>query len=121
MMRRARPLICGARGHTVDRILRRGLGVLRGQGRRAGFVRDVSLELAEYGITVNTVAPGPIDTERFGPGLKKLNETVEYSPNHMTPLKRLGQPFEVAHAVLFLASDEASYVTGHTLAVTGGR
>ncbi len=86
-----------------------------------GFVRDVALELAEHGITVNAVAPGPIDTERFGPGLRKLNETVEYSPNHMTPLKRLGQPFEVAHAVLFLASDEASYVTGHTLAVTGGR
>jgi NAD(P)-dependent dehydrogenase (short-subunit alcohol dehydrogenase family) len=39
----------------------------------------------------------------------------------MTPLKRLGQPIEVAHAILFLASDEASYVTGHTLAVTGGR
>jgi NAD(P)-dependent dehydrogenase (short-subunit alcohol dehydrogenase family) len=49
---------------------------------------------------------GPIDTERFGPGLNKLNETVEY---HMTPPKRLGQPFEVAHAVLFLASDVASY------------
>jgi len=86
-----------------------------------GFVRDVALELAEHAITVNAVAPGPIDTERFGPGLKKLNETVEYSPNRMTPLHRLGQPFEVAHAVLFLASDEASYVTGHTLAVTGGR
>ena len=39
----------------------------------------------------------------------------------MTPLRRLGEPFEVAHAVLFLASEEASYVTGHTLAVTGGR
>ena len=86
-----------------------------------GFVRDVALELAEYEITVNAVAPGPIDTERFGPGLRKLNETVEYSPNHMTPLKRLGQPLEVAHAALFLASDEANYVTGHTLAVTGGR
>ena len=86
-----------------------------------GFVRDVALELAEHGVNVNAVAPGPIDTERFGPGLRKLNETVEYSPNRMTPLRRLGQPFEVAHAVLFLASDEASYITGHTLPVTGGR
>ena len=86
-----------------------------------GFVRDVSLELAEHGINVNAVAPGPIDTERTGPGLRRMNETVEYSPNHMTPLRRLGEPIEVAHAVLFLASDEASYITGHTLAVTGGR
>jgi NAD(P)-dependent dehydrogenase (short-subunit alcohol dehydrogenase family) len=86
-----------------------------------GFVRDVALELAEHAITVNAVAPGPIDTERFGPGLKELNATVEYSPNRMTPLHRLGLPTEVAHAVLFLASEESSYVTGHTLAVTGGR
>jgi NAD(P)-dependent dehydrogenase (short-subunit alcohol dehydrogenase family) len=86
-----------------------------------GFVRDVALELAEHAITVNAVAPGPIDTERFGPGLKELNATVEYSPDRMTPLRRLGLPAEVAHAVLFLASEESSYVTGHTLAVTGGR
>jgi NAD(P)-dependent dehydrogenase (short-subunit alcohol dehydrogenase family) len=86
-----------------------------------GFVRDVALELAEHGVNVNAVAPGPIDTERFGPGLRHMNETVEYSPNHMTPLRRLGEPIEVAHAVLFLASEEASYITGHTLAVTGGR
>jgi 3-oxoacyl-[acyl-carrier protein] reductase len=86
-----------------------------------GFVRDVALELAEHAINVNAVAPGPIDTEKFGPGLKRLNETVEYSPNRMTPLRRLGTPAEVAHAVLFLASEEASYITGHTLAVTGGR
>ena len=86
-----------------------------------GFVRDVALELAEHGVNVNAVAPGPIDTERFGPGLRRMNETVEYSPNHMTPLRRLGEPIEVAHAVLFLAAEEASYITGHTLAVTGGR
>ena len=86
-----------------------------------GFVRDVALELAGHGINVNAVAPGPIDTERTGPNLKKLNDTVEYSPNRMTPLGRLGQPVEVANAVLFLASPEASYITGHTLPATGGR
>jgi NAD(P)-dependent dehydrogenase (short-subunit alcohol dehydrogenase family) len=86
-----------------------------------GFIRDVALELAEHGINVNAVAPGPIDTERVGEALRRMNETVEYSPNRMTPLRRLGRPDEVADAVLFLASDEATYITGHTLAVTGGR
>jgi 3-oxoacyl-[acyl-carrier protein] reductase len=86
-----------------------------------GFIRDVALELAAYGINVNAVAPGPIDTERTGENLRHLNETVDYSPNRMTPLGRLGQPVEVANAVLFLVSDEAAYITGHTMAVTGGR
>ena len=86
-----------------------------------GFIRDVALELADHGINVNAVAPGPIDTERVGADLRKLDETVDYSPSRMTPMHRLGTPREVAHAVLFLASDEASYITGHTLPVTGGR
>ena len=86
-----------------------------------GFIRDVALELAEYNINVNAVAPGPIDTERAGAHLRRLNESVDFSPNRMTPLGRLGQPAEVANAVLFLASDEAAYISGHTLAVAGGR
>lgn len=86
-----------------------------------GFMRDLALELAEYNINVNCVAPGPIDTEIAGENLRKLNETVEYSPEKMTPLGRLGKPIEVANAVLFLASDEASYISGHTLSVAGGR
>jgi NAD(P)-dependent dehydrogenase (short-subunit alcohol dehydrogenase family) len=86
-----------------------------------GFCRDVALELAEYGIYINAVAPGPIDTERAGAKLRQMNETVEYSPNHMTPMRRLGQPIEIANTVLFLASDEASYITGVTLHATGGR
>jgi len=86
-----------------------------------GFMRDVALELAEFGINVNCVAPGPIDTDRVGPSLRRMNETVEYSPIRLTPLRRLGQPIEVANAVLYLASEEASYTTGHTLSVAGGR
>ena len=84
-------------------------------------MRDLALELAEYNINVNCVAPGPIDTEIAGTNLRKLNETVDFSPDRMTPFGRLGQPIEVANAVLFLASDEASYISGHTLAVAGGR
>ncbi len=86
-----------------------------------GFIRDVALELAEFNITVNAVAPGPIDTERTGPGLRRMDETVPFSPSKMTPLGRLGTPEEVASAAVFLASDEAGYVSGHTLAVAGGR
>ena len=77
--------------------------------------------LDQADITVNAGAPGPIDTERAGPGLRRLDATVERSPSKMTPLGRLGTAYEVAAAVLFLASDEASYVLGHTLAVAGGR
>ena len=86
-----------------------------------GFVRDVAIELAEYNIAVNAVAPGPIDTDRVGPGLRKLQETMTLGPMTLTPMGRLGEPAEVANAILFLLSDEASYITGHTLAVSGGR
>lgn len=86
-----------------------------------GFIRDVAIELAEFNITVNAVAPGPINTEVAGPILRDLDETVELGPIRLTPLGRLGEPIEVANAVLFLASDEASFISGHTLSVAGGR
>ncbi len=86
-----------------------------------GFMRDVALELAEFNITSNAIAPGPIDTERAGAALRQMNQEVEFSPNKMTPLGRLGLPAEIASAAVFLASDEAGYISGHTLAVAGGR
>lgn len=85
-----------------------------------GFTRHAALELAEYGVAVNAVAPGPIETERTGPGFRKI-ENLEHGPIRATPLRRIGVPSDVASAVLYLASDEASYITGTTLAVAGGR
>lgn len=85
-----------------------------------GFTRDVALELAEYGINVNAVAPGPILTNHSREFFQK-NEQDEYSAKKLTPLRRYGEVGEVADAVMFLASGEASYITGQTINVSGGR
>jgi NAD(P)-dependent dehydrogenase (short-subunit alcohol dehydrogenase family) len=86
-----------------------------------GFIRDAAMELAEYGIRINAVAPGPIETDRTRATFESLRQSSEYSPHILVPMRRLGQPREIADAVLYLASDEASYVTGTTLSVAGGR
>jgi 3-oxoacyl-[acyl-carrier protein] reductase len=75
--------------HAVDRVLPGGIGALGGKAGVHGFVRDVALELSEHGISVNAVAPGPIDTERW-PRPAEARRTVEYGPNRMTPLRQLG-------------------------------
>ncbi|GAA2588393.1 3-oxoacyl-ACP reductase FabG [Dactylosporangium fulvum] len=85
-----------------------------------GFTRDVALELSEYGINVNAVAPGPILTER-GREYFSAHEQDEYSAKKMTPLRRYGEVKEISDVVTFLASDEASYITGQTIDVNGGR
>jgi 3-oxoacyl-[acyl-carrier protein] reductase len=81
-----------------------------------GFSKSLARELAPHGITVNVVAPGWIDTEGWEGQLD--GRRAEYAAR--VPVGRLGQPEDVAHAVAFLASDEASYITGVTLSVNGG-
>lgn len=81
-----------------------------------GFTKSLAKELGDDGITVNAVAPGFIDTRMT----KKLPKPVREMLMQLLSLKRMGQPKDVANAVLFLASDKASYITGHVLEVAGG-
>lgn len=82
-----------------------------------GFMRSAAIELAPYGITLNAVLPGNIATE----GLGELSEDYRRKMEATIPLRRLGTPEEVAYAALFLASEEARYITGHALVVDGGQ
>ena len=81
-----------------------------------GFSKAVALEVASRGITVNVVAPGLIDTDMT----KAIADKAQANWAEQIPLARLGTADDVAAAVCFLASDEASYITGHVLAVNGG-
>lgn len=81
-----------------------------------GFSKSLAQEIASRNITVNVVAPGFIDTDMT----KALPDMVKDELLKRIPQKRLGQPEDIANAVAFLASDEASYITGQTLHVNGG-
>jgi 3-oxoacyl-[acyl-carrier protein] reductase len=81
-----------------------------------GFCKSVAREVASRSITVNVVAPGLIDTEMT----RGLASATQQDWSAQIPLGRPGTPDDVAAAVCFLASDEASYITGHVLAVNGG-
>jgi 3-oxoacyl-[acyl-carrier protein] reductase len=82
-----------------------------------GFIRSAALELAKAQITVNAVMPGNIMTEGLGDLGDDYLRTMEAS----IPLRRLGSIQDIANAVLFLASDEAAYITGQTLVIDGGQ
>lgn len=81
-----------------------------------GFTRTVALELAKRGVTVNAVAPGFILTDMTeGLGAAAQDEIIK-----RIPVKKLGQPEDIAEAVLFLSSKAAGYITGQTLTIDGG-
>ena len=92
------------------------------KGGIVAFMKAIARENARYGITANSIAPGPIETpllmgaKDFGAIGERVIETMKSA----TQMGRLGQPDEVAAAAAFLVSDDATYVTGETLGVSGG-
>jgi 3-oxoacyl-[acyl-carrier protein] reductase len=82
-----------------------------------GLTRQLAIELAPDNITVNSVAPGPVDTAT---ARAVHTELTRQSYLRLIPMKRFGRPEEIAAAVSFLCSEDASYITGHTIPVDGG-
>ncbi|WP_029320399.1 3-oxoacyl-[acyl-carrier-protein] reductase [Butyrivibrio sp. AE3004] len=81
-----------------------------------GMTKSIAKELASRNITVNAVAPGMIETDMTD----ALTDAQKESINSSIPVKRMGTPADIANAVLFLADENSSYITGHVLAVDGG-
>lgn len=100
--------------------VRAGTGRLGYGSSKAALIaltRQFAIEAAEWGVTVNAIAPGPVDTPLVR-GLHGGETADTYA--RLVPMYRYATTDEIAHAVLFLASPEASYITGETLAVDGG-
>lgn len=87
------------------------------KGGVIGFTKSLAQELAPTGITVNNVPPGFVDTPMLREQLKDRVDTIAAA----SPMKRPGKPEDMAAAIAFLASEDAGYITGHTLSVNGGR
>ena len=89
-----------------------------------GFTRTLGIELGPFGVTANAIAPGFIATEMTDATARRLKmepEELQRLNAEATPVRRVGQPEDIAAAAAFLCSDEASFVTGQTLYVDGGR
>ncbi|NLX95493.1 MAG: 3-oxoacyl-[acyl-carrier-protein] reductase [Rhodopirellula sp.] len=119
----ARPMMKGQRGRIINMASVSGLTGNPGQANYSaskagviGLTRTVAKELAGRNITVNAVAPGFIATEMTA----ALGEEILEQVKARIPLGRMGEPQDVADAVLFLASDAAAFITGHVLTVDGG-
>jgi 3-oxoacyl-[acyl-carrier protein] reductase len=80
------------------------------------LTKSLAKEVGRRNITVNCIAPGLIETDMTS----HLSETVKKGYLHRIPLKRLGKPKDIGQMILFLCSDEASYITGQTFYIDGG-
>ena len=119
-----RPMMKNRSGRIINNTSIVGLTGNPGQANYAasqagliGLSQSVAKEVATRGITVNCIAPGWIGTDMTD----ELSEEVKEEFLSRIPANRIGSPEDIAHAALFLASDEASYITGQTITVDGGR
>jgi NAD(P)-dependent dehydrogenase (short-subunit alcohol dehydrogenase family) len=90
------------------------------KGGVIAFTKSIARENARYGITANVIAPGPIRTPMLEQAVAKGGDKILRAMTDATLLQRLGEPEEIAAAALFLASDQAGYITGETIGVSGG-
>jgi len=94
-----------------------------------GFTQSVALEVGKHNVTINAICPGPVDTELIRKSVAQSAKIKGMSPQDFmqeffigpTPLGRIAKPSDVAKAAVFLASDDAEFITGSTLNVSGGR
>ena len=100
--------IAGARVHPFA-----GAAYATSKAALAALTREMAADFGPWGVRVNAIAPGEIDTAILSPGTDKIVETI--------PLRRLGQPSEVAKAIYYLCTEQSSYVTGAEIAVNGGQ
>ena len=100
--------IAGSRVHPFA-----GAAYATSKAALAALTREMAADFGPWGVRVNAIAPGEIDTAILSPGTDTIGET--------SPLRRLGQPSEVAKAIYYLCTDQSSYVTGAEIAVNGGQ
>jgi 3-oxoacyl-[acyl-carrier protein] reductase len=119
----ARPMVRRRQGRIINIASVSGIAGQGGQTNYAaskagviGFTKSLAKELGPRNVTVNCVAPGFVPTDLTA----NLPEDLTERAIELTPLRRMGRPEEIAYAVAFLASDEASFITGETLTVDGG-
>jgi 2-hydroxycyclohexanecarboxyl-CoA dehydrogenase len=101
----------GSKGGSVYAAAKAGL---------VGFARSLARENARYGITVNAVLPGPVRTPMVERAVNELGVKILDDMAGLTLMRRLGEPDEIAAAIAFLCSKEASFITGEALGVSGG-
>jgi NAD(P)-dependent dehydrogenase (short-subunit alcohol dehydrogenase family) len=100
--------IAGSRVHPFA-----GAAYSTSKAALAALTREMAHDFGPMGVRVNAIAPGEVETAILSPGTDKIVETL--------PLRRLGQPSEVADAIWFLCSDESRYITGSEIAINGGQ